>query len=250
MSGHSKWSTIKRQKGANDAKRGAAFTKLGNAITIAVREGGGGDPNFNFKLRLAIDKAREVNMPKENIQRSIDRGLGKGGEASLETVLFEGFAPQGVAVLIDCVTDNKNRTNGEVRTILVKGGGSLGSSGSVGYLFKHVGEIVVNKANEANKTSNPINFDQVLEKALEAEAEDVVEDVDHFLVYTRVDNLHQVKEKLEQGGLKITSAELVYQPNKETMLKVEDAAKEQQIFNLLESLEELDDVQNVYSNLG
>lgn len=244
MSGHSKWSTIKRQKGVNDARRGAAFTKLGNAITIAVREGGGGDPSFNFKLRLAMDKAREANMPKENIQRSVDRGLGKGDGVVLENVLFEGFAPSGVAVLVDTVTDNKNRTMGEVRSILAKGGGSLGGSGSVRYLFKYQGEIVI------NKKDNNASSDQILEKALEAGAEDVSEDELAFIIYTRMDNLHQVKEKLEGQGLKIESAELVYTPNTETQIQIADSAKEQQVIKLLERLEELDDVQNVYSNLG
>ncbi len=246
VSGHSKWSTIKRQKGANDAKRGVAFTKLGNAITIAVREGGGGDPDSNFKLRLAMDKAREANMPKENISRAIDRGLGKGGEVALENVLYEGFAPHGVAVLIESVTDNKNRTNGEVKNILSKGGGALGSSGSVGYLFKKQGEIVISKSSNSNKASNP---NEILEIMLNSGAEDMTEDEEAFIVYTRIDNLHQVKTKLEEQGLKVDAAELVYTPNKETMIALSDE-EGKSVINLLSELEDLDDVQNVYSNLA
>lgn len=243
MSGHSKWSTIKHQKGVNDAKRGVAFTKLGNAITIAVREGGGGDQNFNFRLRLAVDKAREVNMPKENIQRAVDRGLGKGDDVVLENVLYEGFAPHGVAVLVESVTDNKNRTNGVVRTLFSKANASVGGTGSVSYLFKHLGEIAVPK-------DPSLTFDSVMEKALEANAEDVIEDGDHFLIYTHSESLHQAKVALENQGLKIASAQLIYSPNKETMVNITDVTEAEQVVGFLESIEDLDDVQNVYSNLG
>lgn len=241
MSGHSKWSTIKRAKGANDARRGATFTKLSNAITIAVREGGGGDPAFNFRLRLAIDKAKEANMPKENVSRAIEKGLGKGDGAQLENILFEGFAPHGVAVLVEAVTDNRNRTSGEVRTLFTKNGGSLGGSGSVSYLFKKLGEIKISK--------NSLGFDSLMEKAMDAGAEDLLESETEFFVYTAPENLHQVRVSLESMGLTINSAALIYHPNKETLADIKDQSQAEQVLNFLESLEELDDVQNVYSNL-
>ena len=242
MSGHSKWSTIKHQKGANDAKRGAIFTKLGNAITISVREGGGGDPDFNFKLRLMIDKARAANMPKENIQRAIDRGLSKGDGVVLENVVYEGFTPYGVAVLVDVVTDNKNRASGEIRILFTKAGGSLGGSGSVSYLFKKLGEIKIEK--------NNLTSDELMEKAMNAGAQDISDSGSHYFVYTTPETLHQVRMALESSGLTISSAALVYFPNKETLINIDDQAKAEQVLNFLESLEELDDVHNVYSNLA
>lgn len=240
MSGHSKWSTIKRAKGITDAKRGATFTKLANSITMAVREGGGADPNFNFRLRLAIDKGREANMSKDLITRAIDRGAGKGGDGVvLENVVYEGFAPHGVALMIESVTDNKNRTNGEIKTILAKAGGSLGSTGSVGYLFRHMGEIVVSKDNN-----------DVLEMAMEAGAEDLTEDEENYYIFTETADLHKVRVALEEKGLKIGSAQLTYVPNRETMVNITDESQAQQVLNIIESLEELDDIQNVFSNLG
>lgn len=226
MSGHSKWSTIKRAKGANDAKRGAAFTKLANNITTAVREGGGGDPNFNFRLRLSIDKAREANMPKDNIQRSIDRGLGKGGEAALESVVLEGLCG-GAAVMVEAVTDNKNRTAGLIRTTFDKHGGTIGM---VNYLFTHYGEIEVDPS---------VSAETVFNRAIEAGASDVE---DNF-IYTEAHKLHELKEKL--SDLKLLSADLVYRPNKETIVKVGEPEK---LISLLDALESLDDVSKVYTN--
>lgn len=240
MSGHSKWSTIKRQKGATDAKRGAVFTKLGNVIAIATREGGGGDPDSNFKLRLAIEKARQANMPKENIQRSIDRGLGKGESASLETAVYEGFGPGGVAVIVDTITDNKTRTGSELRNLFEKAGGALGSTGAVSYLFAHVGEIEIAK--------NGQTLDSVFEKAVEAGAEDVEENEEYFTVITTTTDLHKVKESLEKAGLTVAESGLVYRPNKETMAMV-PADKQEQVQGFLESIDDLDDVQNVFVNI-
>lgn len=228
MSGHSKWSTIKRQKGVADAKRGNLFTKLSNAITIAVREGGGGDPASNFRLRLAIDKAREANMPKDNIQRAIDKGLGKGGAVSLQTALYEGFGPGNVAVMVEAITDNTNRTGGELRNIFDKNGGRMAT---VNYMFTRVGEIIV-------------EGEEIFEKALEAGAEDVVENV----VYTKPEDLHRVKEKLEQAGLKITEAGLSFRPNKDTMVILDEDMTEK-VLNFVEKIEDLDDVQSVYVNV-
>lgn len=239
MSGHSKWSTIKRQKGATDTKRGAIFTKLGNNIAIAVREGGGGDPESNFKLRLAIEKAREANMPKENIQRSIDRGLGKGGAAAPETTIFEGFGPGGVAVLVETVTDNKTRTGSELRSHFDKAGGSLGSTGSVAYLFKHLGEIEVSKNNQT--------FEKIFEAAVEAGAEDVEENPETFSIYTKPEDLHKVKDSLKAAGFPIESAELVYKPNPETMVTLDDV-KKTSLENFLTMISDLDAVQNVFAN--
>ncbi len=228
MSGHSKWSTIKRQKGVTDAKRGNLFTKLSNAITIAVREGGGGDPSSNFRLRLAMDKAREANMPKENIQRAIDKGTGKGGAVELSTAIYEGFAPGNVAVIVETITDNTNRTGGEIRTIFDKNGGRIAS---VNYMFTRVGEIEV-------------TGDEVFEKALEAGAEDVEENI----VYTRPEDLHKVKEKLEASGLTVTQAGLIFKPNKETMITLDDENGEK-VMSFVEKIEEMDDVQNVFVNI-
>lgn len=230
MSGHSKWSTIKRQKGVTDAKRGNLFTKLSNAISISVREGGGGDPASNFRLRLAMDKAREANMPKDNIQRAIDKGVGKGGEVQLQTAIYEGFAPGNVAVIVETITDNTNRTGGEIRTLFDKNGGRIAS---VAYMFKRVGEIVV--------SGDP---DTIFEKALEAGAEDVEDGV----VYTKPEDLHKVKEKLESDSLTITSAGLSFKPNKETIMTLDDAASEK-VMNFVEKIEDMDDVQNVFVNL-
>lgn len=228
MSGHSKWSTIKRQKGVADAKRGNLFTKLSNAISIAVREGGGGDPASNFKLRLAMDKAREANMPKDNIQRAIDKGLGKGGEALLQSAMFEGFGPSNVAVIVEAITDNTNRTGGELRNLFDKNGGRMAT---VNYMFTKVGEIVV-------------EGDEVFEKALEAGADDVSENI----VFTKPEELHKVKEKLEALGLKVVEAGLSFRPNKDTMLTL-DETQTQKVMDFVEKIEELDDVQNVFVNL-
>ncbi len=239
MSGHSKWSTIKRQKGAADARRGAVFTKLGNQIAIATREGGSGDVESNFKLRLAVEKARQANMPKENIQRSIDRGLGKGEAAVLETAIYEGFGPGGVAVVVETITDNKTRTASDLRNIFEKAGGNLGSVGSVSYMFTRVGEIEIAKDN--------LNLDQVTEKALEADAEDVEENEESFSVFTKPEELHKVQGKLAPQGVAVKEASLVFRPNRETMVVVGEDKREA-VEKFLEIVSELDDVQEVYIN--
>src|SRR3989344_2668255 len=200
MSGHSKWSTIKRQKGAADAKRGATFTKLANAITITVREGGGGDPASNFKLRLAMDQARAVNMPKDNIQRAIDRGLGKGDAAVLETVTYEGYAPGKVALIITAATDNKNRTTPEVKSTLERSGGTFASPGAVSWMFTECGLITVPRAGKG--------FEELFDIAVEAGAEDIEDAGDAVLIYTKPCQLEAVKRDLEAKGLAIEPAEL------------------------------------------
>ncbi len=238
MSGHSKWSTIKRQKGAADIKRGQVFTKLANAITIAAREGGG-DPVSNFKLRLAIDQARAANMPKENTQRAIDRGLGKGsGIGQLELVTYEGYGPGKVAIIIEATTDNKNRTSAEVRGVIERADGSLVSPGAVSWLFTDEGLIVVSKEDQS--------FDEIFETAVNAGAEDVVDSNLYVEVYTKADELEKVKSSLIEKGLKVQSAELAKKPS--TTVAITDTETAKKVLALMEKLESLDEVQKVYSN--
>ncbi len=239
MSGHSKWSTIKRQKGAADQKRGQAFSKLSNAITIAVKQGGGiTDPESNFKLRLAVDKAKAANMPKDNIDRAIAKGAGAGDGIVLEEVVYEGFAPGGVAIIVEAVTDKNQRTVAEVKNIFDKNGGSFGNPGSVAYLFSHMGELVVQK--------NGKSMDEILNIALELGAEDVEEEGESVVISTSVTDFQAVKKGIESAGLVIENAEIVYKPN--TTIEVSDTQVQNRVMNLLEKLEEHDDVQSVYSN--
>lgn len=239
MSGHSKWSTIKRQKGVADAKRGQQFTKLSSAITLAVRQGGGlTDPNGNFKLRLAIDRARSFNMPKENIERAIARATGKHG-AVVEEAMYEGFAPGGVAVLIEAVTDNKMRTVSEVKNVLEKNGGTLGSSGSVSYLFNRVGEVVARLGDKS--------FDDVFSTALDSGAEDIQEEGNKAIIYTQPADVFKTKTALEAEGIEVEDTSIVYDPT--TSISVADENTRNRIIGILEKLEEIEDVQQVYSNL-
>ena len=239
MSGHSKWAQIKRQKGVNDQKRGKTFTKLGNAITIAVRQGGGiGDPNQNFRLRLAIDSARAANMPKENIERAIERAKGvKAGD--LEEVIYEGFAPFGVSVIIEAATDNSMRTTSDIKSIFHKAGASFGQPGSVSYQFKHVGQIVVKKGTKT--------FDEIFAVAVECGAEDLEETGDEVFIYTSLKDLAKVKDAILASGLEIIESELVRIPI--MSVSITEKEKFDKIAAFLNSLEELDDVQKVYSNM-
>jgi len=238
MSGHSKWSTIKRQKGAADAKRGQIFTKLGNAITIAVREGGSGDPSSNFKLRLIIDQAKAANMPKENIQRAIERGLGKEQGADLATVIYEGYTPGKVALIVEAATDNKNRTTPEVRGVLERAGGTFASPGAVSWMFADCGLITIEKADKS--------FDEVFDAAVEAGAEDVEDAGDIVEVFTRPVEVEKVKNALSAKGLTVISAEIFKKPT--TVQKVSDVEVAKRVLNLIEKLEELEEVQKVYAN--
>lgn len=239
MSGHSKWAQIKRQKGVNDQKRGKTFTKLGNAITIAVRQGGGiGDPSQNFRLRLAIDSARAVNMPKENIERAIERAKGiKAGD--LEEVIYEGFAPFGVSVIIEAATDNSMRTTSDIKGIFHKAGASFGQPGSVSYQFKHLGQIVVKKGTKT--------FDEIFAVAVESGAEDLEETGDEVFIYTNLKDLVKVKDAILESGLEIIESELVRIPI--MSVSITEKEKFDKIAVFLNSLEELDDVQKVYSNM-
>lgn len=239
MSGHSKWSTIKRQKGAADAKRGATFTKISNAITIAVKQGGGvGDPDQNPRLRLAVEMARGANMPKENIERAIARATAKGA-GELSEVTYEGFAPGGVSVMVEAVTDNTNRTTSEVKSLFSKSGASFGQPGTVSYQFEQTGEITVNK--------NGKNIDDIFLIAADLGANDVEDRGDEAGIFTNVSDLTRIKDGLQESGIDVVSAEISRRP-KSTM-DVDGEAMEK-IINFLSNLESMDDVQKVYSNLA
>ena len=236
MSGHSKWSTIKRKKSAQDAKRGRIFTKLAREITIVAREGGG-DPESNFKLRLAVDRARTANMPKDNIERAIKRGTGELRGEELEELRYEGYGPNGVALLIQVLTDNRNRTVSDVRRVLSKHGGSLGAAGCVAWLFKPQGYITIEVGDE--------DPEELALIAIEAGAEDIETDRQLLEVYTDPASLQTVKEALEQQGFSLES-QLSMIPKSVTSLSLE---KTTQTMRVIDALEELDDVQQVYSNL-
>ena len=240
MSGHSHWSTIRRKKEANDAKRGRIFTKLAREIIIAVREGGGGDPDTNIRLRMVLDKARSMGMPKDNIERAIRRGTGedKDAEELVETT-YEGYGPNGVALMIDVVTDNRNRTVAAIRHLLTRAGGTLADPGSVAWQFTRRGLISV---------PSSVDFEELFMAAVEAGADDVVEGEgeDNHEVYTEPSDLHAVSTQLREMGIPIESAELVMMPQNEISLDQSDAVK---ILKLIEDLEDLDDVRRVYSNL-
>jgi YebC/PmpR family DNA-binding regulatory protein len=236
MSGHSKWSTIKRKKGAADAKRGKVFTKLIREIATAAKMGGG-DPDANPRLRLAIDKARSANMPKDNIQRAIQKGVGGGEEAAYEEVIYEGYGPGGTAVLLEVLTDNRKRTVSEVRHVFSKNGGNLGSSGCVAYLFEKKG--VVQVALEGT------DQDALIEVALEAGALDVVESDDALEVVTAPSDFEAVKSALVDASFEVSSAAVRMEPNSSVKLEGSDA---ESMLRLADALDDLDDVQAVYAN--
>lgn len=237
MSGHSKWSTIKRQKGANDAKRGQLFTKLAREITVAARSGLP-DPEHNVRLRLAIQKARGENMPKDNIDRAIERATGGSGSDHYEEILYEGYGPGGVALMIQAMSDNRNRTVGEVRSVLTRSGGTLGENGSVAWMFDHVGQILVDPG--------AIDADDVGLVAIDAGAIDVQVEDGQVEIFTEVQDLHRVQEALGEAGVNVTSSELMMRP-KTLMTPESDVAVK--TIRLMERLEDLDDVQTVYTNL-
>jgi YebC/PmpR family DNA-binding regulatory protein len=242
MSGHSKWHTIRRSKGAADQKRGQLFTKLARDITIAAREGGGGDPEMNFRLRLAIDKAKQGNMPNDSIQRAIDRGTGKGSDASMEeTIFYEGYAPGGVAVLIEAATDNRNRTSADVRSTMSKNGANPGEPGSVSWMFDQKGLIVI------DLNGSDLDPDEVTLQAIDAGAEDVEGSDGVLEIYTGWTELNAVRQQLADHGLPIVEADMTMRP--QTMITLDAEGDAMRVVRLLEKLEELDDVQRVYSNL-
>lgn len=232
MAGHSKWSKIKRDKGANDAKRGAVFTKIGNQIAIAARSGT--DPVMNSALALAIEKAKAANMPQSNIQRAIDRVADKNA-AQLEEVVYEAYGPGGIGVIIEAATDNKNRTFPEVRTALTKNGGTIADTGSVAFQFTRKGVIRVNERGE-----------DALLAVLDAGAEDAVEDEDGTTVYTEQKDLDKVRRAIVDSELSVVEAELQYVPD--TPIDISDRETAQKVLKLLDTIDDLDDVVNVHTN--
>lgn len=233
MSGHSKWAQIHRQKGATDAKKGALFTKLGNAISVAAKTAGG-NPETNFKLRLAIDQAKAANMPKENIERSIKRGTGELAGRNLEAVTYEGFGPEGTAFIIECLTDNRNRTSSAIKHILTRCGGSLGGPNSVAWLFKQNGIIRLKEIGEELEL-----------ELIDAGAQDIQREKDLVVIYTSPNDLKKIKEFLEQKGVKIEYAE-IEQVAKEKKLVAED--QKEKIEKLFAELDDNEDINNYYTN--
>ena len=236
MAGHNKWSKIKRKKAVNDARRGAQFTKLIREITVAAREGGG-SPEFNARLRLAVETAKAASMPAENIDRAIKKGTGELEGVSYEEVTYEGYGPGGVALFIECLTDNTNRTVADIRHALGKHGGSLGTDGSVAWQFDRKGQIVIDAARHGEES--------VFEAAIEAGAEDVSNEGDELVVTAEASALGAVQEQLEAAGIRASSAELTMIAKNEVPIAGKDAEK---LLKLLDMLEELDDVQKVHSN--
>jgi YebC/PmpR family DNA-binding regulatory protein len=239
MSGHSKWATIKRKKGATDAKRGQIFTRITREIVMAAREGGG-EIDSNFRLRLAIEKGRQQNMPKENVERALRRGTGESKEGEVfEEVSYEGYGPKGVALVIQCVTENRNRTVAEIRHLLTRYGGNLGEAGSVAWQFKRVAYFSLPK--EGN------DFDKIFEMAVDGGADDVTQDEDYIEIIAPVNHFKTVSDKLRTAEIQPEEAELRMIPNQTMDLDVDDTL---QVMRAIESLEELDDVQAVFSNLN
>ena len=236
MAGHNKWSKIKRKKGVNDANRGALFTKLIREITVAARDGGG-EPDYNARLRLAVDTARAASMPAENIERAIKKGTGELEGVNYEEVAYEGYGPGGVALFIECLTDNTNRTVAAVRHALTKYDGSLGTDGSVAWQFDRKGQIVID--------AGQYDEDSLFEVAIEAGAEDVIADEDEFILTTEASDFVSVQNGIKEAGIKPTSVELTRIAKNEVAVTGRDAEK---MLKLLEMLEELDDVQKVHSN--
>lgn len=236
MSGHSKWSTIKHKKAAADAKRGKLFTRLTKEITIAARERGG-DPEFNPRLRLAIDNAKEANMPKDNIERAIKRGTGELEGAELHEIVYEGYAPHGVGLIIEIVTDNRNRAVAELRHVLTKSGGSMADAGSVVWQFQRKGFVSVKGTFEE---------DELFLVAADAGAEDVQFEDGLAEVYTDLDDFTRVRDTLEENGYELDEATMIYEPN--NLLPLDQRAAVQ-VMKVIEEVEDLDDVQNVYSAL-
>jgi YebC/PmpR family DNA-binding regulatory protein len=241
MSGHSKWAQIRRAKSVNDARRGQIFTRLGREIVVAVREGGSGDPNANFRLRMAIQRARDANMPMENIERTIKRALGGTEGASLEEIPYEGYGPGGTALLVQTLTENRNRTVAEVRNAFNRNGGNLGENGCVDWLFESKGILEVEL--------NGQDADELSLEAIDLGADDV-DPVDPgnetLTIYTDPSDLEKIRQALEAKKYKVVKAETTLLPK--TKIELSDETVAHQLMRLLEKLEDLDDVQNVYTN--
>ncbi len=237
MSGHSKWSTIKRQKGVNDSKRSAMFTKVAREIAVAARAGGG-DPDANYRLRLAIDKARSINMPADNIKRSIEKATGGGEAEQYEEIVYEGYGPGGVAVLVEAATDNRNRTAAEVRSIFTKTGGQLAGSGAVAWQFEVRGVITVEREG--------VDPDEVALTAIDAGAADVDSEADPIEIYTEPSDLYAVRKAIEDAGITVEDAESAMIAKQTVALDSDHVRK---ALRLVEMLEDLDDVQRVTTNV-
>ena len=238
MSGHSKWATIKRKKGAADAKRGQVFTRLTREIVLSAREGGG-DPESNFSLRLAVERARAQNMPKDNIERAIRRGIGADKDgAVIEEAYYEGYGPHGIALMVECLTENRNRTVAEIRHILSKSGGGMGEAGSVSWQFSRQAFFSI--------PSDRASFDQLFELGVEGGADDVVESDGEIEIYAPIESFKILSDQLRAAKIQPEEAELRMVANQDIDLEPNQAI---QVLRCIESLEELDDVQNVYSNL-
>jgi len=236
MSGHSKWASIKHKKAATDAKKGKIFTKLIREVMMAARNGGG-SPDSNPRLRLAIEKAKEENMPAENIKRAVQKGTGEGSANQMEEISYEGYGPAGVAIKLDAVTDNKRRTASEIRSVFSKNNGNLGEVGCVSWMFERKGQISISRVG--------VNEDALFTLAIESGAEDVTSEPDSFQIYTRAEDLEKVRKAVEDGGIKVKSALLTMQPKTTVKIEGKDA---EQLLRLLDVLEDHDDVQTVYSN--
>lgn len=237
MSGHSKWANIKHKKGAADARRGKVFTRLIKEITVAARMGGG-DPDGNPRLRSAVAGAKSENMPKDNIIRAIKKGTGELEGEVYDEILYEGYGPGGIAVLVECMTDNRNRTVAEVRHAFTKSNGNLGESGCVAYMFDKKGMIYVDQSTTSEE--------ELMDKAIEAGGEDVEEDGDQFQVVTSPEDFDEVREALEEGGVVIAEASLTMVP--QTVIAVTEEKQAKALIRLLQTLEENEDVQNVHAN--
>ena len=237
MSGHSKWATIHRKKGLIDAERGKIFQKLAKEIQVAAK-GTNGDPDMNPGLRMVIEKARSNNMTKDNIEKAINKAIGAGGDVNFDSIRYEGYATHGIAVMVDCLTDNKNRTAMLVRSTLTKFGGNLGTDGSVSYMFKRRGVIEI----EAND-----NFDTIMDIAITADSLDCIDNEDCYTIYTEPDNFLNVKKAFEENGIvEFLRSEVTYVPDNVISLSEEDTEK---VMNLINTLEDIDDVSSVYHNL-
>jgi YebC/PmpR family DNA-binding regulatory protein len=236
MAGHSKWKNIRIRKGKQDAVRGKLFTKISREIIVAARAGGG-DANMNPRLRVAVEKAREASMPVDNIKKAIGRGTGEIEGADYEELTYEGYGPGGSAIILECYSENKNRTVAEVRHAFMKSGGNMAENGSVSWQFKHVGNITVPLGPDE---------DELTMAALDAGAEDVQSDEEGFTVVTAMEDLHKVNDALLKAGFKTADAELTYMPTNKTELSADDAAK---LMRLLDTLDDLDDVQETYVNV-
>ncbi len=239
MSGHSKWATIKRKKGVADAKRGQLFTRLAREITIAAREGGG-DPNSNFRLRIAFDKARAENMPKDNIDRAIKRGTGddKSG-LSIEKISYEGYAPHGIALMIDCLTENRNRTVAEIRHILTHAGGNMAEVGSVAWQFERIAYFSI--------PAEGVNFDKVFELAVEGGANDIKQDDGYIEIFAPVEAYKELSDRLRAVNIETDESDLRMVPKQEISLSIDDTLR---VMKVIEEIEDLDDIESVYSNLA